>query len=534
MEETLPQALSERQQPPATEQMNTEQRLTRPKFAAFDVRKTPTTDPKLAALMERAKPLPLGEGAQQWVYSVLPTRTAEAPLTEEKKAPEVVVKVDKVAMVKMMAWNAEHGLPLDQLSPGIEAYGTEVMAQDKQRFQQLRAVMGTDHVLVEKRGMVKVPITPEMKQKLIEEVAPDYNTSLRKVTQGAEGRAETAITAQDVPNEVYAVVAVQRKTDVLDAYTPEEKYHPTPGRRAWEDIQASQEELDRVKFIPVHGAQVEAPGIGFLRLSADPNAQALYRKVTDALMSGEAASQAEILPEEYEEVVHHKAMSTLVEKARQDPGLMKAVREFAERAAKFSNTTGEILDFQGADNIVFNKEKIAPKAGETSTDKEQWTYHLIDPLPAGMPKILEEFRTSGIRLGIPGLVTPEEKLQIHRQAFLVVNYVRIVNGLLKMAGVTEKEKYISVLPPGSKVDVLSLLIPSAPSTDAEIRAQNYRKVVGGLETMVAPSRELDTTMQAIPGFDTIPQQAKPVAEAEKTKRKPTAEEEEQTRPGFLA
>ena len=134
---------------------------------------------------------------------------------------DVVVKASTFRIKDILAYNAEHGLPLDSLADDMRQDIQGELREKDDQSRQLRTYFGSEHTLSERRYLMKVPVTPD---------------TLTEIFKGDwKGRTSSSY-ASDIDQAWTAVVVQQRAEGVDDpthlslnfeGFLEEDKYDDT-------------------------------------------------------------------------------------------------------------------------------------------------------------------------------------------------------------------------------------------------------------------------------------------------------------------
>ena len=228
-------------------------------------------------LISKYQPKFLAKGGEHIVY--------EAP-----EHPNVVVKVATELVKKIIDWNVEHNQPIDSLSPEVKFYAQEDLKQELKRYKQLKKYFGREHVLLQRKFLVKVPITEKILNAMYDGKAP--------------------ITG----NEVWAIMMIQKRAEELN-----DPKHETlvAGYSEMEDVSPAQ-----------------------------------YNEVTEHLVFGKDHDQ-KMEREQLLAVQSNEYLESLVKRSENETGLQEALKDMIERAIAYTEETGEALDLAGTDNVAF-------------------------------------------------------------------------------------------------------------------------------------------------------------------------------------
>ncbi len=241
--------------------------------------------PKEHPLALRYQPKLKGRGGEHLVFGVA-------------GSPDVVVKVEKTAILEGLSWLADGSGQLEQRLQ-------ERVKEQRRLFSALKKIFGAEHVLPQKKAVMPIPLTEGLVQEL------HVMAGKKKVTIPAGTR------------ELPTIVTVQREAKVLEGVR---YFGLSTGA-------ADQRLLDQV--------------------GKDPGVRYQYRKATEPLMNAETAKRSTIGARAMSDLLESGDMDRLMRKAQEDVGLRAALKDFCERAATFAQETGEIIDLVGKDNVVF-------------------------------------------------------------------------------------------------------------------------------------------------------------------------------------
>jgi hypothetical protein len=240
--------------------------------------------------------------------------------------PDVVVKASRYTLKEILSANSERGLPLNSFPDDLRVSIQEKIARKNEQISVLRNYFGHEHTLSEKRFLGKVPLTPEIVDRMY---ADDWFA--RTPPNGS----------QELP-EAWSSIVVQEKTEVLG--NPE-----------------------RMGFY--FGRFLEERG-------CDP---VDYRKLNEAFVLNRFASSLdlEVFFRTQDNPATH-ALADLMERCKSDPNLREVVSDMVIKMMGYAEDTGNALDIGGTDNVILYKEN------------EKWTYLLIDVIPFAAEHEFEE------------------------------------------------------------------------------------------------------------------------------------------------
>lgn len=387
-------------------------------------------------ILDRYKPVPIGEGGEQIVYRVAGimrnTPEKKVPIQTQERLKQVVVKLDKISAGRLLAQNAEAGVPLDADSDAVRAFRESQLARERERFRQLKEAFGTEHVLVQKRYLQKMPITPPMRARILEDVLL-FDEKTGRFRDDDTLRVQK-IVDQAAPKEVWGMVTVQRKSEALAT-------------------------TSKIGCIGMNVERNANNYEAYAMIAENPELAKMYREITDPLLNAETTAATDVHPVAFADFINHRSVERLIDKVFVDPELQAVLKDFCERAAAYTNATGELLDLEGEDNIIFYKK-------QNQAGAEEWTYQLVDALSTG-GDLLKGPDGTMIRGGIaqgreayarnqPGVRMDQVDRWMLSRA---VNYTRLINGLGQIVGSTQ---FVDFLPAKRDKDVLKLLFPNAP------------------------------------------------------------------------
>lgn len=231
-------------------------------------------------LTSKYQPKFLAKGGEHIIYEI-------------PEHPDVVVKVATEPLKKIIDWNVEHDQSMNALSPEIETRAREYIKQEIERYQQLKKYFGRDHVLGQRKFLIKLPITENILDAIYEGSPP------------ATG------------NEVWGVAMVQRRAEEL---SDPERQTLVAGYSEKEAIQPE-----------------------------------VYNKATDHLVLGKNPEQ-KISEEQLLEVQPNDHLKSLLERAENDESLKESLKDLVEKSITYTEKTGEVLDLAGSYNVTFSKK----------------------------------------------------------------------------------------------------------------------------------------------------------------------------------
>ena len=348
-------------------------------------------EPSEHPLALRYQPKLTGRGGEHLVFEVA-------------GSPDVVVKVEKTAIVQALLWNAGHGLPLGSESEELGQEQEKRVKEQRRLFTLLKKHFGAEHVLPQKKTLMKVPLTIGLR---------------RELRQMLKDRRQEGVEIPSDLKEITTIVTVQRRAEPLVG----------------------------VRYSPLCAGAVEKREFG--KILKEEGFRDSYREVTNPLMSAETAERMPFDEEALIKLLQVHEFAQLVDKANADPGLRRALKDFCARAITFAEETGEIIDLVGVDNVIFSKKPDG-----------SWTYLLIDPLYGFKPRVLEKGHAAYLKAEITGSIEDE-----FQNDFLHgVIFTRAINGLSKIVG---SKKFYDFLPADHDTppDVLGALHPSLKRLD---------------------------------------------------------------------
>jgi hypothetical protein len=159
-----------------------------------------------------------------------------------------------------------------------------------------------------------------------------------------------------------------------------------------------------------------------------------YKEVTNQLLSGQKVDILNFFGIQ-------PMVAQVIRKMWNDPVFKETVRSFVESAIKYSNETGETLDLAGSNNVYISKNA----SGYTCT--------LLDALYPGTSKLLPQFEATLARINAGDTIERSERSVILN----TLNYVRTINALAQVAGVTERIILFASPKDVAEIDFLALL-----------------------------------------------------------------------------
>jgi len=247
----------------------------------------------------------LGAGGDNVVYDI-PGR------------PDIVVKGSTYGLYQTLALG-EDSVNAETVEDSLLLMDMrEELKKDGELRGKLFSYFGREHVLPQKRFLMKVPVT---------------KTILDETERKFKGEFYSESVKKDV-DEAWTIVTIQRKLELLsDQYV---------------SASTGVVEVSAIK----HG------------LWKDKEYMKEYHAVSDALVSGQDEN---ISVEDIAFVIKAPGLLSVVQQAEKDPEFKTMLQDFVEKAIAFAEDTGEMLDIAGRDNVVFLKEQGA------------WSYKLLDP-----------------------------------------------------------------------------------------------------------------------------------------------------------
>ncbi len=110
-------------------------------------------------LVKKYQPKFLDEGGEHIVYEI-------------PDHPDIVVKVATESLKRIIDWNVDHGHPMDFFSSELKSSANEDLRKDVERYQQLKKYFGSDHVLNQRKFLVKIPVTEGILNRLYDGKTP--------------------------------------------------------------------------------------------------------------------------------------------------------------------------------------------------------------------------------------------------------------------------------------------------------------------------------------------------------------------------
>lgn len=337
-------------------------------------------------LAEKYTPYFLAEGGENIVYEI-------------PGHPDVVLKGSKKILYDVLS------------DPEGEKVALEKAAKRIVRERELRSKLikhfGAEHLLPQKQFLLKVPVTSD----ILEHTEAAYERFFRRTIP------------HDV-KEAWTYVTIQKKQELKQG--------------EYENPKAQYIDLAMLTAKP---NQKNPPFF-------DPLVRGDFEFVTESLMRGDR-TQA-INEYQFANLMDSPWLARMLKEMRSDSELRDTVRDFVGKCIRFSEDTGEIIDFIGKDNIIFFKKN------------GHWTYKLLDPLFPFYDHVLEEAREIFVATKGEGARDMDnEKMNKIMQAAL---YVRMVNGL---AMASKSETFLDFLPEELLEDdtVTSRIIPKSPSKE---------------------------------------------------------------------
>lgn len=246
-------------------------------------------DQKLEALSDheltsKYKPSFAGMGGEQVVFDI-------------EGHPDVVAKVHKHRLGRILDYNLTEGAPPDAMKQRLRRHMEERLKQERERFVELRAYFGREHVLPERQYLQTVPVTDELLHAIHE-------------------RGTTELSLPEGVHDVWTVLRIQKR---LPEAALGEDALSIKFRYAESDYGLEAEELEAMNA----------------QLLDDPK-EATFADM-DLMMFGN----------------NEKA---LVNALKEDEGLRDTVGSFVKDAMRFTRETGEMLDLAGELNAALYKK----------------------------------------------------------------------------------------------------------------------------------------------------------------------------------
>lgn len=180
---------------------------------------------------------------------------------------------------------------------------------------------------------------------------------------------------------------------------------------------------------------------GYCEISNSKINKDVYARVTESLLqssNNETFSKEEFLAIQRND---NTSLAPLVSKINADDGFKQKLISFVENAITFSNSTGEILDTAGKDNIILFPEE------------NTWDYLLIDALSMHNEPVLEHARKILISADKQVEISDRDKLFLLK----ALNYTRTINGLAIILGLNTQINIVTENTNLKNIDLLNLL-----------------------------------------------------------------------------
>ena len=281
-------------------------------------------------------------------------------------------KPDLVAKVNIRSVERFYPASMYNTDPlhGYQNRWQSYLNDHRERRMALRDAFGAEHVLTQKVFLAKVPFVTEMK------------FALKQLADQNAGIA---------PKNVWAIANLQKKSELL-------------GQQGTESV--------------VAGYAERPSGVD----------DKIYTEVTEKLLNGEA------VPEHLFRLIQGSRMTGLLNAMKSDADIQKTVKEFAERAIRFTqNPPHACIDLAGEGNVVIGK-----KQGKAD-------FEIIDPFAGKLT--LEQVQDAWRRFAA------HQPFQGWDRNFLLngINYLRAINGLAALSGSAAR---LPLLPEGVQLSRL--------------------------------------------------------------------------------
>lgn len=234
------------------------------------------------ALVEQFQPQFLAQGGEHAVYTI-------------PGYPDIVIKVATGDMRAIIDSNVAQGYAPDAFPDEAKPKVEERLSKEAARHQQLRDYFGEEHVPLQRRFLLKVPVTPAILDAL-------YN-----------GEQHPAM------SEAWSFVLMQQRAD----------------------------DLDGTQVSPVSG-YAELEGVS----------RELYDREMRRLVYLEEARSA-LRKEDLLQIQPNVHLASFIDRAESDPAFKTAAADFVQKTIRYANETGESLDLAGPDNVYFAQKNGA-------------------------------------------------------------------------------------------------------------------------------------------------------------------------------
>lgn len=286
-------------------------------------------------LVEYYQPKFLARGGDHLVYEVV-------------DHPDVVIKASTFKIKDILCENADNDEPLDFLSETQKERLQKEADLKNQQIKNLRQYFGKEHTLIEKRCLMKVPIT----KVLIDEIFKD-DWKNRLPPEGSENM-----------KELWSSVVLQKRTRETE----------NPGHLGL-----------------YSGGFLEESEFHQLEYENLNNAFILRHQVTDEDL--ESFFKLQDNPKTH-------ALKDIVLAAEQDRSLKDVLKELIAKIMSYAKDTGNILALAGKDNIILYQHSGV------------WNYLFIDVLPLHNESIFKDAQDSIHRYANGGKLMEYDKMLV--------------------------------------------------------------------------------------------------------------------------
>lgn len=284
--------------------------------------------------------------------------------------PDIVAKAAKESVATLIKNNVEQGNPPDYLGNDERERAERFLQEEASRFKQLRQYFGKEHTLSQKKYLLKLPVTPQILSDLFEGNPPA------------------------LPTEAWGMIVIQKRSKAL-----QNTDHLT--------VVAGYAERQENVNQEAYQTQTE-------QLFVNPHEEAEFDQVEFLGVQG-----------------NHNELPTLVQNSNESDELKNSLRDFVQKAVRYTSETGETLDLAGSDNVAVYQQD------------GKWNYELLDALYPGTKDMVPRTQQA-----LRKLAAGEEIDDGNRNVLMnTINYVRTINGLAKSLGT---KHYIDIVPPEAK------------------------------------------------------------------------------------
>lgn len=277
--------------------------------------------------------------------------------------PKYVVKASLETTEKIASWQRGHHLSADVVTDEIRRGVANMLAEDQRLQLELRKAFGKEHVLPQKSFFKQIPLTADMPDVL--KISPIPFVA---------------------PGMVWSILRIQERASAL-------------------------EDPKRLQLVS-----------GYSEKAKQPLDEETYWQATEHLLDGTQTLFS--TQDAFFRIQPNEMLWALCDAMQVDSGLADCVRDCVHRTIAYTQTTHEILDLAGADNLIFYKKSNG-----------DWNYLLVDV--AYGRKLMDS-----VSLSLEKLYSSDE-LQVGERNRILngFNFVRTINGIAERLGMDERVRF---------------------------------------------------------------------------------------------